>query len=434
MTPPGPAQQRPLQLWGGVECSVVRVADGWRDQVHETGHHQRGAMDLAALGALGLQTLRYPLLWERSPAQHAWHDGQITDLARRGIAVIAGLVHHGSGPAQTHLLDPAFPDKLAAHASAMATRYPGIDAWTPLNEPLTTARFSCLYGHWHPHLHDEAAFLYAVANQCRAILLAVRAIRAVNPAARFIHTEDIGRVFATAPLAGQARYENDRRWLSLDLLCGHVGADHPFRAALEASGAPPAHLDELATAEAAPDIVGFNHYATSDRFLDHRLQLYPPALRGGNGHDAYADTEALRVELGPDHTGMAPRLREVWARYARPIAITEAHLGCEHPEEQVRWLLEAWDAAHMLRAEGADIRAVTAWALFGLMDWNTMLRERRGHYEPGAFDIRADPPRPTLLADAIAALAQHGHFAHPCLDEPGWWRREDRVHATLRRA
>ena len=431
----------PLELWGGVECSVVRVGDLWRDQVRETGHHDRGVRDLDLLAGLGLRTLRYPVLWERvTPRQpgHAgwqWHDRQLGAMHQRGIGVVAGLVHHGSGPRGTSLLDPRFPERLAAHAGRAAARYPFVAVWTPVNEPLTTARFACLYGHWHPHLRDEGAFLRAVVNQARAALLAMRAVRACLPGARFLHTEDLGRVFATPPLRVQAEYENGRRWLSLDLLCGRLGREHPWRGRLEDHGVDARHLDELATGEAAPDLIGINHYATSDRFLDHRLHLYPPQLRGGNGARAYADTEALRADLGPGATGWEPRLREAWARYRRPLVVSEAHLGCEDVWEQVRWLNEAWRAAQVLRAEGADIRAVTAWALFGLMDWNTMLREQRGHYEPGAFDVRGGgPPQPTPLAEAIRALASLGEFAHPALDQPGWWRREERIHAALRRA
>ena len=95
--------------------------------------------------------------------------------------------------------------------------------------------------------------------------------------------------------------------------------------------------------------------------------------------------------------------------------------------------MEAWEAAQALRSEGADIRAVTVWALLGLMDWDSLLRKRRGHYEPGAFDASQKPPRPTLLADAVASLARNGYFSHGALEEPGWWRRSDRVHAKLRR-
>lgn len=439
-----PPASRPLQLWGGIESSVVRVGDTWRDQVRETGHHARGVRDLDLLAALGLRTLRYPMLWERAtPGQPGncgwgWHDTQLGALRRHGVEVIAGLVHHGSGPRATSLLDPLFPERLAAHAGRAAARYPFVAAWTPVNEPLTTARFACLYGHWHPHLRDEGAFLRAVVNQARAALLAMRAIRAHLPAARFLHTEDLGRVFSTPPLREQADHENGRRWLSLDLLCGRLDRRHPWRGNIEACGVPAQHLDELATGEAAPDLVGINHYATSDRFLDHRLHLYPPHLRGGNGHRAYADTEALRADLGAGVTGWEPRLREAWERYHRPLVLSEVHLGCDDPHEQVRWLMEAWRAAQALRAEGADIRAVTAWALFGLMDWNTMLRERRGHYEPGAFDARVQAltgsPQPTLLAEAVAGLATRGEFTHAALHECGWWRREERIHAALRRA
>ena len=39
----------PLEVWGGIECSVVRIGDAWRDQVRETGHHDRpGDLDQVA--------------------------------------------------------------------------------------------------------------------------------------------------------------------------------------------------------------------------------------------------------------------------------------------------------------------------------------------------------------------------------------------------
>jgi len=438
VTPSNTAQLCPLEMWGGIECSVVRVGDEWRDQVCETGHHERATRDIDLVAGLGLRTLRYPLLWERSVPNRTggwqWHDRQMAALQAHGIDVVAGLVHHGSGPAGTSLLDPLFPEKLAEHAGQVAARYPWVAAWTPVNEPLTTARFACLYGHWYPHSRDKGMFLRALVNQCRAVLLSMRAIRSRVPGARFVSTEDIGRIFATAPVAAQASHENGRRWLSLDLLCGRLDHAHPWRRTLESHGVSSQHLDELATGEAAPDLMGINHYVTSDRFLDHRLRLYPPHLRGGNGLLAYADTEAVRADLGSDSTGWKPRLREVWERYRRPIAVTEAHLGCEDPHESVRWLMEAWNAAQELRAEGARIEAVTAWALLGLVDWNTMLRERRGHYESGPLDTRSDPPLTTPLATAIASLAKTGTYAHPALAEAGWWRREERVHESLRRS
>ncbi len=178
-------------------------------------------------------------------------------------------------------------------------------------------------------------------------------------------------------------------------------------------------------------MIGVNYYVTSDRFLDDRTHLYPLKMRGGNGRDSYVDTEAVRVEIAAV-TGWEPRLREVWNRYGLPIAVTEAHLGCNDTDEQIMWLKEAWDAARRLRAEGADVRAVTAWALFGLMDWDTLLRERRGSYEPGAFDASADPPRLGPLGETILALTKDATFDCHAMQQTGWWRRDERLLEDLK--
>ena len=75
---------------------------------------------------------------------------------------IVGLVHHGSGPAYTSLLDSGFPEKLARYAGAVARRYPWLTDFTPVNEPLTTARFSGLYGHWYPHGRCDRDYVRAL--------------------------------------------------------------------------------------------------------------------------------------------------------------------------------------------------------------------------------------------------------------------------------
>ncbi len=421
-----------LEVWAGAECSVVRIGDAWRDQVHETGYHDHVCSDIRMAAGLGLRRLRVPFLWERvasgrdSSHSWLWHDRQMDQLRRSGIKATGGLMHHGAGPRTHSLFEEGFAEGLAAHARATAARYPDIDMWTPVNEPLTTARFSCLYGHWHPHLQDESAFLRAVVIQAVAILAAMRAIRSVSPHAQFLHTEDLGKVFCTPAMSHQAEYENQRRWLSLDLLCGRVNRSHPWWQVLLHHGVTEAHLDQLADGEATPDLIGINHYVTSDRFLDERLTLYPEALHGGNGRSSYVDTEAVRAGVTEGELGWRPRLREAWSRYAIPLVLSEVHLGCNDPTEQLRWLMDAWDAAQDLRTENVQIRALTVWALFGLVDWNSMLRNRDGHYEPGVFDRRTRDGS-TLLADAVSALARNGVFDDRSLTTPGWWRREERV-------
>jgi dTDP-4-dehydrorhamnose reductase len=422
------SKQRPLEVWGGLECTVVRLQDNFRNQIAETGHADR-IEDMDAIASLGVRTLRYPVLWETIAPDHPdtsdwrWHDERLGRLRQLGIAPIAGLVHHGSGPRYTNLLDANFPEMLARHAERVAERYPWITMFTPVNEPLTTARFSGLYGHWYPHGHDTATMLRALYIECRAVALAMHAIRRVKPDAQLVQTEDMGKTFSLPGLKHQADYENERRWLCFDLLCGRIDASHAWYQAFLQAGIEARQMAFFVEAPCVPDIVGINHYVTSERFLDHRKCDYPPAFQCDGV--PYVDIHATRAHFADGLTGPQARLREVWERYRLPIAVTEAHLGGSR-DDQLRWLNEMWQAALKLRGEGADIRAVTVWSMFGCIDWNSLLMQNNGFYESGVFDVRGQSVRPTALANAAASLAKTGSFDHPVLDGLGWWQRPDR--------
>src|SRR4051794_13779899 len=223
----------PLELWGGIECTVNRVRQTWFDQMAMVGHAGRDD-DLDRVAALGIRTLRYPVLWERvapdRPDDCDWSaaDARLGRLRRLGVRPIVGLVHHGSGPAYTSLTDPGFPAGLAEFAGAVARRYPWVTDYTPVNEPLTTARFSGMYGHWYPHGRDALTFARCLLTECRGVVEAMRAVRRVQPAARLVQTEDLGKTHSTPALAYQADFENERRWVTFDLLCGRVGRGHPM--------------------------------------------------------------------------------------------------------------------------------------------------------------------------------------------------------------
>ena len=421
---------KPVEIWGGIECTVNRVGDRYYDQVALTGHCDRFVDDLTRLADLGIRTLRYPVLWERvAPGALADADWSQCDVALEkmgelGITPIVGLIHHGSGPQHTSLLDPEFAHKLSEFAGAVARRYPWVTMYTPINEPLTTARFATLYGHWYPHARDDRSFARAVLNQCAAIRECMSAIRGFVPQARLIQTEDLGTTYSTASLAYQATFDNNRRWLTFDILSGRLDEWHPLWWYLLESGVTRQELESFLSRPCVPDTIGINHYVTSDRFLDDRVELYPAQSRGGNGRHAYADVEAVRT-VSEEIGGHVALLRQAWTRYALPMAITEVHLACTR-EEQLRWLNEAWSAANELRGENIDVRAVTVWSLFGCYGWRSLLTSDFDSYEPGAFDLRSLPPRKTAVATMAGALATKGEWDHPVLDGKGWWRRDSR--------
>jgi dTDP-4-dehydrorhamnose reductase len=406
-----------------MECTHNRVGDQYFDQLDRTGHSYRSS-DLDLFAGLGLATLRYPVLWERvapgrlERADWSWPDERLGRLRTLGVRPIVGLVHHGSGPRHTSLLDPGFAAGLAGYARQAAWRYPWVDAYTPVNEPLTTARFSALYGHWYPHRRDDASFVTALVNQCRATVLAMAAIRHVRPDAALVTTEDLGHVHATPALSEQADFENERRWLSIDLLCGHVDRGHPLRGWLLRTGLAQGELDWFLDNPCPPDVIGFNHYVTSERFLDDDLSRWPVSTHGSNGRMRYADVAAVRAGR---RLGLAALLELAWRRFRRPLAVTEVHLGCTR-EQQLRWLWECWGEAQRAADSGVDVRAVTAWSLLGSYDWHALVCRHEGRYEPGVFDVRSRVPRPTALAGLVRALAAGETPTHPVLAGHGWWR------------
>jgi dTDP-4-dehydrorhamnose reductase len=414
------------QLWGGVECTFNRVHDSYHDQLRRSGHLTR-LDDLDRFARLGLSALRVPILWEQAQRERgaAPDFSAVTPMLEHtrelGLRAIAGLCHHGSGPPFTSLLDPQFAPGLGEYAAEVARAFPWIEEYTPINEPMTTARFSGLYGHWYPHACDTPSFLRAVVNEVSATIQAMESIRTVQPNARLIQTEDIPWIRSTPEMQYQADYENERRFLAFDLLYGRVQPGHPLYRHLVDNGISPGELEHIAEHGCPPAILGINYYLTSDRYLDHRLEQYPELTPGGNGRDAYLDLDAVRVP-GVGLAGHSHVLQEVWDRYKSPIALTEVHAGCTR-EEQMRWIDEAWSAACDAVDSGIDVRAFTIWALLGSFDWDSLVRVEAGRYESGVFDLRAPKPRSTLLAQMVEGLATQGTFPHPVLAGSGWWRR-----------
>ncbi len=427
------ARSGPLELWGGVECTVNRVGDTYFDQAQWSGFHSRTS-DLEQIAQLGIRTLRMGFNWETYERTGSWalFDAQLAECGRLGIEPIAGLLHHGSGPPHTSLLDPDFARKFTRYAEAFARRYPWIKRYTPINEPCTTARFAALYGHWYPHERSVPHFVRALHSQVRATVSAMQAIRGVNPAAELMTTEDGGRTFSTPEMEGVCAHREQRKWLGSDLLCGLVGREHPLFGWLLENGLSEAEVLWFGENACPPSVLGLNYYVTSDRFLDHRLDRYEPYFAGGDGDEPLVDIEAVRVrEEGI--AGAESILTEAWERYRIPVAITEAHLGCD-VDEQMRWLNQLWNGARAARLAGADVRAVTVWALYGSWNWCHLVTRDTGAYEAGVFDLSAEVdesgavrPVETELGEVVRSLAGSGVVAHPALGEPGWWEVPQRL-------
>jgi dTDP-4-dehydrorhamnose reductase len=419
------------ELWGGIECSYNRVQGKYFDQLSYAGHYNRIDEDIEAFAKLGITAMRYPVIWERlSPSENSRIDWRLTErgleaLRARKIEPIAGLVHHGSGPKYADFTSSKFAAGLQAFAGKVAEKFPFVNCYTPVNEPLTTARFAGLYGLWYPHKRNDKSFVNIFLNEMKGVVLAMQEIRKVNPDAKLVQTEDLGKIYSTPFMAYQATFENHRRWLTYDILCGRLTKSHPLWKYFLRYASSETELRFFSDNPCPPDIIGLDYYATSERYLDENLEKYPPHTHGHNHRHKYADVEAVRVQL-KEPSGIAVLLEEVWNRFKLPMVLTEVHINCDY-ENQIRWFGKIRDTCRHLMLSGVDIRALTTWAMLGSFGWNRLLTKAGGDYESGAFDVSSGLPAQTPLADYLQKLNESPHYHHPALDEPGWWEEDSRL-------
>ena len=405
------------EIWASPEPTFARIDRmRTRDQLRETGHEAReGDVDL--LASLGVRATRYPVLWEKVAPHHAnvrdygWAARRLNALAARGVEPIVTLLHHGSGPAYTSLVDPQFPALFAEYAAATARRFPWVKRWTPINEPLTTARFSTLYSVWYPNaFFDHAAFARAMVNQALAIALATERIRDVIPDAVFLLTEDLqGFTAGDERVEAYVAHKSERMYLSCELLQGRIAAGHPMYAYLVENGIAPAELAALARRAVPPDVMGWNYYPNSERWLESD---------GAGGHRNLGV-----VDVAPERLDMRALLRAAHLRLGLPFALSEVHvLGNER--ERARWMLQRFADALAVRDEGVPLVAFGAWAAFGMVDWVTLLCRNEQIAEDGIFTFAGPHRRPerTLVAHVVEELAAGRIPSAPA--GPAWWERD----------
>ncbi len=418
-----------LEVWGGIECTINRVNNDFFDQLEFAGHYDRPS-DLDLVASCGIKALRFPVLWEkhqprlRDKISWDWSERSLKKMMHHDITPIVGLLHHGSGPAFTDLLDPDFPNLFADYAYQVAKKFPFIEYYTPINEPLTTARFSGLYGHWYPHKKNSHDFARMLLNQLKGIVLAMKKIRLINRNAKLVQTEDLGKTYSTPVLQYQADFENIRRWLTYDFLFGKVNAQHPMYQYLLYLGFKAKELCFFIDTPCPPHIVGTNYYITSERFLDDRIENYPFAKIGGNERHQYVDVEAIRVKHQSE-SGLEMLLKECWDRYHKEIAVTEIHLNCSS-HQQLSWFKQSFDACVKLKKQGLNIKAITAWALLGAFGWSKLVTSGKDQYESGVFDVMSGTPTPTLLYNLIRSYTDPAQKKIPVPEEPGWWQMDSR--------
>jgi beta-glucosidase/6-phospho-beta-glucosidase/beta-galactosidase len=358
----------------GIENSypTIRLPDGTThrvDELEKTGHYERWREDFDLVKGLGIEFLRYGPPYYRvhtGPGQYAWDftDQVFGYLRELGITPIVDLLHFGLPDWLGSFQNPAFPEHFAAYAQAFAERFPDLQFYTPINEIFVTAMFSAQYGWWNECLASDRTFVTALKHLCRANVLAMQAILAVQPGATFIQSESAEYFHPETPGARKlANFLNQKRFLSLDLTYGYPLSVAMYEFLLQNGMTDEEYHWFLDQNIKAKCIMGTDYYRTNEHLVSEDGNTYPAG----------------------DVFGYYVIARQYFARYRMPLMHTETNLW---EPDAVNWLWRQWANAYRLKQDGIPIVGFTWYSLLDQVDWDTALRENNGRVNPlGLYDL-----------------------------------------------
>ena len=339
-----------------------------------TGHYQRWQEDFELAALIGASHLRYgpPLhLIFAGPGHYDWGpvDEPMAHLRDHGPEPIVDLCHFGVPTWLGDFQNKELHRALAEYAGAFAARYPWVRFYTPVNEMYVCARMSALDGVWNEQLRDEKAFAAAAFNLARASIAMTDAILAVRPDAIFVNSESSEFCQPCCPdpdIQRIAQFENERRFLPLDLIYGH-SLSKGMRTHLRDHGNEDRDMTVMAREVPRRSIIGVDYYEWNEKLIDSDGR--PRALGELFGWYVIAS--------------------QYYDRYKRPMMHTETNRM--DASDGPRWLWRQWHNLQLLRSTGVPLVGFTWYSLTDQIDWEIALGKAIGNVDPvGLFDLNRD--------------------------------------------
>jgi len=339
------------------------------DLIDATGQAERVADDYRAACEVGIRSVRESVGWQLVERPYGFDFDRLrvrAETARRFDLQVLWTLCHGDWPHDADVLADDFVERFAAYARKCATvvrEFGDADApiYTPIDEISFLSWGVAETGLFRRQRHDDRHRASEIKERLvLAALAACRAIRDVDPRARFLHTEPLAR---RAPPGDKGEEEGASgvpfQYEVWDALCGraspHLGGREQF-----------------------VNFIGINCYAS--RQIESRTLAPLPGRRG----------ERRRIPL---HRLLA----DVHARYDRPIVVGERtpigvdrtawlrELGDELREALTRGLPVVGACLHPM-ADGPSWKDPQRW---GLQDvWDDVLRPQRHAHWPRSLYLQ----------------------------------------------
>ena len=132
------------------------------------------------------------------------------------------------------------------------------------------AKLSTLEGLWNEQRRDERAFMTAVRNMAKANILMTQAILALRPDAVFVNSESGEFYQACCPdpeIVRRADFENERRFLALDLIYAHPLSEVMRKHTAENGLSPDEYAWFMAQPTPRRAILGVDYYLWNEKLV-----------------------------------------------------------------------------------------------------------------------------------------------------------------------
>lgn len=366
----------------GIECSYPTVKNNTlrRDQLAECGHYERWQEDLELVQQLGLKVLRYGLPYYKihlGPGRYDWEfaDEAMGEVRRLGLVPILDLLHFGVPDWLGDFQNPDFPIHFADYAKEVATRYPWVRHYTPVNEIYVTAKASGREGKWNEALKSDEGFVTCLKHCVAASILATHSLAERRPDVMIVQSESAEYIHdARTTPSPDVKLTNKLRFLALDLLYAYQPDAEVYQFMMDNGLTREEYQWFMAGEPPGYQIMGNDYYGRNERII-------------------LPDGSPCR---GEDVMGWYQITKEYYTRYRKPVMHTETNTF--NPDAASTWLWKQWVNILRMRRDGVPVLGFTWYSLTDQIDWDTELVEQNGRVnECGLYDLKRRP-RPAAHA------------------------------------
>lgn len=306
--------------------------------------------DVAALRKLGVNHYRFGIEWGRvEPKPGVFNENAIRQyvaMARKlranGIEPVVTLWHFtfpdwlydSKNKARSNFLHPTVESAWKEYVTRIVTALaPDVRIYVPQNEPNGDLYIGYFGGHWPPGLLLTPGSLKNASNV---------AVRMFRDAAAIIRAKR-----PDALIMGIYSIPNWRRNLLQDPtqfvynMMMHQNWDHLDRV-----------VDTM-------DLIGVNYYYSQDASVIRFVKRPHGELTSNYTQNGW--------EIDPE--GFYATLRNVHARYGKPIVVSENGIGTQSEQKKIRYFREHVNQMRRAMNDGVDIRGYFPWTLIDNYEW-----------------------------------------------------------------